>query len=279
MGAQQQLRQLPHPVVREPAADPLGRDIPDLRRPLTHLPQGVFVRARGRAVRRTAARARFATGRRGSSSGSSCGGRVARGPSGRSSGSSSSPVSRRRAIALIVKSRRRMSSSSEIPASATISKSCRPGPVDRSTRGGANSMPAGWSARAAEIARQEADTHPLVGDDEVLDAAVRLQRRSQLRVPDPGDHEVVLAHGQAEQLVPHGPADGVGVQAERMHVVRDRGPGLLRGGQRPRSRPRRPPGAWRPRTSTARAASRPRVSRRPRSCPRSRRGSGGRRSS
>jgi hypothetical protein len=64
-------------------------------------------------------------------------------------GSSSSPVESRFAIALIVKSRRPMSCSSEISGDATISKSCRPGPVERSVRGGANSMPAGTIARSS----------------------------------------------------------------------------------------------------------------------------------
>ena len=63
------------------------------------------------------------------------------------SGSTSSPVSSRRAIALTVKSRRRMSSSTDSDASATISKSCRPGPVETSLRGGANSIPARVSLR------------------------------------------------------------------------------------------------------------------------------------
>ena len=63
------------------------------------------------------------------------------------SGSTSSSVSRRRAIALTVKSRRRMSSSTESEGSATISKSCRPGPVETSLRGGANSIPTRVSLR------------------------------------------------------------------------------------------------------------------------------------
>ena len=42
-GAEQQLRQLPHPVRGEPAADPLGRDVRDPRRPLAHLAQRVLV--------------------------------------------------------------------------------------------------------------------------------------------------------------------------------------------------------------------------------------------
>ena len=74
-------------------------------------------------------------------------------PASRSSaprcGSSSSPVDSLFAIALIVKSRRRRSCSSEISGEATISKSWRPGPVDRSVRGGANSIPPRASARSS----------------------------------------------------------------------------------------------------------------------------------
>ena len=61
-------------------------------------------------------------------------------------GSTSSPSARRRAIALIVKSRRARSSVTPASGSTTISKSCRPGPVETSRRGGANSIPAGASA-------------------------------------------------------------------------------------------------------------------------------------
>jgi hypothetical protein len=188
--AQQELRELAHPVRGEPAADPLARDVLDLRRPLAHLaervlvrvdielrdeakpahdPQRVVAKARGLVVRRTL-RSRSARP---------------------SSGSSTSPVSSRRAIALIVKSRRSMSCSSEMPASATISKSCRPGPVERSTRGGANSIRRGWRARAAcraaaggrrPAARRRRGPRPC--------RAARA--RPQLGVPDAGDDEVEI---------------------------------------------------------------------------------------
>ena len=118
-----------------------------------------------------------------------------------------------------------MSSSSETLASATISKSCRPGPVERSTRGGANSIPCGWSARAVAVAREQPHADALVGDDQVLDPAVRLERRAQLGVADAGDDEVVLPDRQPEQLVADGAADDVGVEAERVDVVGDRAPG------------------------------------------------------
>ena len=64
-------------------------------------------------------------------------------------GSTKSPVASRRAIAFTVKSRRPMSSSTESDGSATISKSCRPGPVlHLLARGGANSIP---RVRGAEL--------------------------------------------------------------------------------------------------------------------------------
>ena len=62
-------------------------------------------------------------------------------------GSTSSPSASRRAIAFTVKSRRARSSSTDADASTTISKSCRPGPVLRSRRGGASSMPLRASLR------------------------------------------------------------------------------------------------------------------------------------
>ena len=64
-------------------------------------------------------------------------------------GSTMGPPSSGSAMALIVKSRRAMSSSSPMSASLTIAKSRWPGPVDRSARGGVSSMPAGASARIA----------------------------------------------------------------------------------------------------------------------------------
>ena len=140
-GAEQQLRELAHPVSGEPAADPLAGDVP-IRGAHSRICAACRRPARGRAARRSGARGRAAAGRRGSSSAPSCGGRVARGPRA---------VERVDELARLEPARDRvdrevapaMSSSSEIEASATISKSWRPGPVDRSTRGGANSMPAG----------------------------------------------------------------------------------------------------------------------------------------
>jgi hypothetical protein len=74
------------------------------------------------------------------------------------------------------------------------------------------------------VPRQQADAHALVGDDQILDSAVRLERGAQLGMADPGDDEVELLRGDPEHLVAHGAADDVGVEAERVHVVGDRGP-------------------------------------------------------
>ena len=74
------------------------------------------------------------------------------------------------------------------------------------------------------VARQQPHADALVGDDEILDLAVRLERGPQLVVADPRDDEVELRRGPPEQLVADGAADDVGVEPERMHVVGDRVP-------------------------------------------------------
>ena len=74
------------------------------------------------------------------------------------------------------------------------------------------------------VARAEPDADALVGDDEVLDPPVRLERSPQLGVPDAGHDEVGSRGGLAEQLVADGAADEVGVEPERVHVVGDRVP-------------------------------------------------------
>ena len=148
MGAEQELGELPQPVRRQPAADPLTRDVLDPRRPLAHLPQrvvvGIDIELRDEAKAADDPERVVAEACRP--------GRAEDAPfeiAAAAERVDDLPVSSRRAIALIVKSRRSMSCSSEISLSATISKSCLPGPVERSTRGGVNSIPAGWSARAA----------------------------------------------------------------------------------------------------------------------------------
>ena len=67
----------------------------------------------------------------------------------------------------------------------------------------------------------EADTHEPVGDDEVLDAPVRGERRPQPFGVDPGHEEIRVLRVEAEQLVAHGAADEVGVEPERADVVLD----------------------------------------------------------
>ena len=126
-------------------------------------------------------------------------------------------------MALIVKSRRAMSSSSSIEASLTMAKSRCPGPVDRSARGGVRSMPAGTSARTARSrgCRRTPTSCPCTSH--VLDAAVGLEERAQARLVDPGHEEVLVAVRNAEQLVADGAADDVGVDAERADVGADRG--------------------------------------------------------
>ena len=113
-----------------------------------------------------------------------------------------------------------MSSSTDSDASATISKSCRPGPVETSFRGGANSIPAGVNPRIRP-ARVEPDADEPVRDHEVLDAPVRRERRAQPLGVDAGYEEVRVLRLEPEQLVAHGAADEVGIQPEPADVCLD----------------------------------------------------------
>ena len=146
---EEELRELALAVGLDPAADPLRGDVREPGRCRVHLgqrlgcevevelrdePQGADEAERVVLEARRPDRAQL--GRRSRSSTPP-------------NGSTRLPSSSRRAMALIVKSRRAMSSSSSIEASLTIAKSRCPGPVDRSARGGVRSMPAGTSARTA----------------------------------------------------------------------------------------------------------------------------------
>ena len=71
------------------------------------------------------------------------------------------------------------------------------------------------------VSRKEAHADPLLRDDQILDLPVRLERRAQLGVTDPGHDEVAFLDGQPEQLVANRAADEVGVEPERMDVVGD----------------------------------------------------------
>ena len=112
-----------------------------------------------------------------------------------------------------------MSSSTESDASATISKSWRPGPVLTSLRGGANSIPAGASRRIALVARIQPRADEAAGDDQVLDLAVRRERSLQPVRVDARNEEVRVLRLEAEQLVADGAADEIRVEAERVDVV------------------------------------------------------------
>ena len=74
---------------------------------------------------------------------------------------------------------RRRSRSRAVPARSSTSR-----------RGGASSMPARASFRTSRVARIEADADRPAGDDELLRAAVRLERGAQPLDVDPGDEEV-----------------------------------------------------------------------------------------
>jgi hypothetical protein len=82
--------------------------------------------------------------------------------------------------------------------------------------------PGGLQRAYLLVTRKQPDADLLVRHDEVLHLPVRLERSPQLGVADARDDEVELAHRPPEQLVAHGAADHVGVEAERVHVVGDR---------------------------------------------------------
>ncbi len=96
--------------------------------------------------------------------------------------------------------------------STTISKSCRPGPVERSSRGGANSIPAGASVADRAIPRVQAHPDGPSGDHERLDLPVGSQRGAQTVRVDARNEEVGVLRLSPEQLVAHCSADEVRVE-------------------------------------------------------------------
>ena len=88
-------------------------------------------------------------------------------------------------------------------------------------RGGANSIPAARQLADPAVARMEPDADEPVGDDEILHAAVRRERRAQPLGVDARDEEVGVLRVEPEQLVAHGAADEVGVEPERADVILD----------------------------------------------------------
>ncbi len=73
------------------------------------------------------------------------------------------------------------------------------------------------------VARVETHAHELAVHLHVLHPAVRLEQRPQPCLVDPGNEEVLVSVGDAEQLVAHRPTDDVGVDAERADVGADLG--------------------------------------------------------
>ena len=65
------------------------------------------------------------------------------------------------------------------------------------------------------------DADEPVGNDEVLDAPVRSERGPQPLGVEAGHEEVGVLRVQPEQLVAHGAADEVGVEAQLADVVLD----------------------------------------------------------
>ena len=149
LAAEQELRELAHPVVAEPAADPLTRDERDALGVLAHLGERLLVRLEpelrdepeaAHEPQRILLEAALRDGAQDT-------GLEVVTPSERVDEHPVGEPTRHRVDREVAaaRGRRRRSPSG----STTISKSCRPGPVERSSRGGANSIPAGASARIA----------------------------------------------------------------------------------------------------------------------------------
>ena len=71
------------------------------------------------------------------------------------------------------------------------------------------------------VARVQPDADEPVGDDEILDAPVRGERGPQPLGVDAGHEEVGVLRVQPEQVVAHGSADDVGVEAQLTDVLLD----------------------------------------------------------
>ncbi len=71
------------------------------------------------------------------------------------------------------------------------------------------------------VAWEEPDAHQPVGDHEIFHAAVWSQCRAELVGVDAQHEEVRILRVEPEQLVAHGAADQVGVQAQRADVLLD----------------------------------------------------------
>ena len=108
----------------------------------------------------------------------------------------------------------RRSSSTGADGSTTISKSCRPGPVETLAARRRQLDPGGHAADL-RVARVEPHADRPAGDDELLDAAVRLERARRPSMSTPGNEEVGVLRVEPEQLVAHRAADDVRVEPER----------------------------------------------------------------
>ena len=260
--AEQELRQLAHPVRREPAADALARDEAHARRLLAHLRERLLVRIEvelrdeaqaadepqrilGEAVRRDRPQDAALE--------------VVLRPS---YGSTSVPSERRRAIALTVKSRRSqvvldgrggVDDDLEVVAAGAGRDARAAAARTRCRRARAAAPP----RRAGRGARRRAG--PATTSSSMRPCGSSAARSPAMSTP--GTRKSASFDSTPEQLVAHRAADDVRVEPERRDVVLDRLHDASRAAQSrarsPRSRPARPRAAWRPRPSSAPAASSP----------------------
>ena len=135
------------------------------------------------------------------------------------SGSTISPVESRRAIAFTVKSRRRMSSSTERVCVRDDLEVVTAGPGAHLLAGRRELDPRRREPPDVLVARVQPRADEAAGDDEVFDLAVRRECLLQSVRIDARNEEVRVLGLEAQQLVAHGAADEIGVEAELVDVV------------------------------------------------------------
>ena len=218
LGAEEELRQLPHPVRGEPAADPLRRHVGHLRRPLAHLAERVLVRLEAELrdeaqaaddPQRVVAEARRA--RRAEDAPLEVAAAVERVEHLAGLDAAGDRVDGEVAPAHVLGERdRRVGHDLEVVAP-------RPGRLLHARRRELD--PRRRQHADGAVAWKEPDADVAAVHGQVLDPAVRLEGGAELLVADARDDEVRVLVRDPEQVVAHGAADLPRVEVEAAHVV------------------------------------------------------------
>ena len=218
--AEEELRELAHPVRREPAADALARHEPDSGGLLAHLRKQFRVRLetelRDEAKSADEAKGILAEALGGDSPQASC---LEVGPAAERVDElagvepAGNCVDGEVATAHVVLDRqRRVGDDLEVvPAGAGGDLLARRSELDP----GACQLP------DPAIARMKAESNEAVGDDEILDASVRCECRAKPIGVETGNEKVGVLRIEPEQFIADSATDEIGVEPQRTHVVLD----------------------------------------------------------